>query len=111
MCICENVKPDPLMLKCDHCGREEHAACYRILQEDHLPARHCCAPCGQEEGRACTDPKTGKMFKNHQRNSAPTCLFRRVLAALAQRCAWTPKFGVCSEFGVFVEITPKIRSF
>jgi hypothetical protein len=83
MCICENVKPDPLMLECGHCGREEHAACYRILQEDQLPARHCCAPCGQEEGRACTDPKTARMVKNHQGNAAPTCLFRRVLAALA----------------------------
>jgi hypothetical protein len=102
LCICENAKPDPLMLECGYCGRLEHAACYRILQEDKLPARHCCVRCGQDEGRDCTDPKTARMVEKHQRSAAPTFLFRRVLAALANEpivsLAWIrQRFGLDRE--------------
>jgi hypothetical protein len=80
-CTCGNNHPDLLMLVCCFCSRAQHAACYRILEEAKLPAKHCCVQCSQEEeDRVCTDPKLVKIWAKPE--VALTCLYRRVLAVL-----------------------------
>ena len=41
-CVCGSKSIDPIMLKCTHCGVEEHGACYRVLEENETPLEHCC---------------------------------------------------------------------
>ena len=77
-CSCSSSSLDPLMLVCQLCGRQQHAACYRILEEDSLPDRHYCVSCSQEEDRPCTDPRLLKIVgKQDPGVVAGTCLYRR----------------------------------
>ena len=39
-CVCGSPTTDTLMLRCAHCRRLQHAACYRVVAP--APARHCC---------------------------------------------------------------------
>ena len=83
-CICQNSSLDPLMLICSTCSTSQHAACYRVLSEEKVPAQHTCWTCSQENpGLACTDPRMGRFKeKGKEHLVAATCLFRRVLVLL-----------------------------
>jgi hypothetical protein len=82
-CTCANTSRDPLMLLCRSCDLEQHAACYRILEQDRIPALHYCGSCSQKEGRPCTDRRLIKMVERQPLEVvAMTCLYRRLLAAL-----------------------------
>ena len=81
-CICQNSSLDPLMLVCSTCSTSQHAACYRVLSEEKVPAQHTCWTCSQENpGLACTDPRM-KKFIGREALMAPTGLFRRVLVLM-----------------------------
>ena len=72
------------MLKCGHCGVEEHAACYAIVGETYAPAQHCCLSCsvGPTEGLVCTDPKLVKLTTKKPELVRNICTYRRMLAIL-----------------------------
>ena len=72
------------MLKCSHCGVEEHGACYRVLEENETPSEHCCLRCALAEGDlVCTDPKLVKVYQKKGREYVVhTCSCRRMLAVL-----------------------------
>ena len=81
LCSCNNSLTDPLMLSCSYCSMLQHAACYRILDEDKIPNTHCCVQCSQEgEDRVCTDTKLVTMAA--KQDVTATCFFRRILAFL-----------------------------
>ena len=83
-CVCGSSTMDPMMVRCQHCGGLEHAACYRILEREQLPEHHCCFRCSQEvEGSTCTDAKLARMIAKKPEVMASTFLFRRLLVALA----------------------------
>ena len=81
-CLCNNTHPDPIMLVCQYCSYQQHAACYRIISVDNIPTKHCCVGCSNKHGVPCTDVKLEKMSSNPV--VAHTCLFRRVLYLLLQ---------------------------
>ena len=83
-CVCGSFARDPLMLKCGHCGMEEHAACYAIVEEIEAPAQHCCLRCGTGviEGLVCTDPKLVKLATKKPERVGDVCTYRRMLAIL-----------------------------
>ena len=100
-CTCANTSRDPLMLLCQSCGQEQHAACYRILEEDRIPALHYCGPCSQEEGRPCTDSRLLKMLERQSPEVvAVTCLYRRLLAALIAEVDWVDTSWIVTRFGL-----------
>ena len=80
-CVCGSLVRDPLMLKCGHCGVEEHAACYAIVGETYAPAQHCCLRCGNgaTEGFVCSDPKLAAKKPECVSNY---CTYRRTLVIL-----------------------------
>eukprot|EP00092_Neocalanus_flemingeri_P039037 GFUD01042496.1.p1 GENE.GFUD01042496.1~~GFUD01042496.1.p1 ORF type:complete len:572 (-),score=175.95 GFUD01042496.1:146-1861(-) len=81
-CSCSNHHPDPLMLQCTYCSTLQHAACYRIVSADKIPAQHCCVTCSIAQGVTCTDSKLVKMSTKPA--ITHTCLFRRMLSLLCQ---------------------------
>ena len=82
-CVCNSLARDPLMLKCIHCGVEEHASCYRIVEQSEAPAQHCCLSCsGATEDMVCTDPKLLKIAAKKPEMVVSTCTFRRMLVIL-----------------------------
>ena len=87
MCSCGGKERNEQMLLCQHCGHEQHLACYKLLPGEKSPSVHCCLPCSlQGEGRVCTDPKLGKIASKKGLDAsvlANTMIFRRVLAALS----------------------------
>ena len=87
MCSCGGKERNEQMLLCQHCGHEQHLACYKLLPGDPLPSAHCCLPCSlQGEGRVCTDPKLGKIATKKGLDASVltnTMVFRRVLTALS----------------------------
>ena len=98
MCSCNNSLPDPLMLRCIYCTKVQHAACYRILDVEKIPATHCCIQCSQEgEGRVCTDTKLVTMAAKQDVSS--TCLLRRILAFLTVKEEITAS-SVMDKFGI-----------
>merc|ERR1719430_207848 len=84
-CTCKNTMPDPLMMLCSYCSTQQHAACYRVMEEDKVPAVHCCVECSKESqsSRVCTDSKLVKMSTKPA--VVLTCIFRRALVALTQK--------------------------
>ena len=87
---------DPVMARCGHCGGLEHAACYRILEQERLPELHCCLRCSQEvEGRTCTDARMARMVAKKPDGVAATLLFRRLLVALVKEELATVSDVVC----------------
>jgi len=90
-CVCGSLVRDPLMLKCGHCGVEEHAACYAIVGETYAPAQHCCLRCGNgaTEGFVCSDPKLAAKKPECVSNY---CTYRRTLVILL-----TEEFGNMHE--------------
>ena len=65
-CVCGSKARDLIILKCSHCGVEEHGACYRVLEENETPLEHCCLRCALAEGDlVCTDPKLVKVCGGH----------------------------------------------
>ena len=100
-CSCSSSSLDPLMLVCRVCGQQQHAACYRILQEDGLRDRHCCVACCQGEDRPCTDPRLLKMSgKQEPGQVAMTCLYRRLLAALVAEVEQVDSSWIAARFGL-----------
>eukprot|EP00092_Neocalanus_flemingeri_P005749 GFUD01006189.1.p1 GENE.GFUD01006189.1~~GFUD01006189.1.p1 ORF type:complete len:573 (+),score=183.31 GFUD01006189.1:62-1780(+) len=81
-CSCSNHHPDPLMLQCTYCSTLQHAACYRIVSADKIPAQHCCVTCSIAQGVTCTDSRLVKMSTKPA--ITHTCLFRRMLSLLCQ---------------------------
>eukprot|EP00092_Neocalanus_flemingeri_P107938 GFUD01138562.1.p1 GENE.GFUD01138562.1~~GFUD01138562.1.p1 ORF type:complete len:570 (-),score=175.41 GFUD01138562.1:146-1855(-) len=81
-CSCSNRHPDPLMLQCTYCSTLQHAACYRIVSADKIPAQHCCVTCSIAQGVTCTDSRLVKMSTKPA--ITHTCLFRRMLSLLCQ---------------------------
>ena len=107
-CSCSNPSLDPLMLLCQTCGQQQHAACYRILQEDGLPDIHYCVACSQED-RPCTDPRLLKMCrKQDARLIAMTCLYRRLLAALIAEVELIDSAWITARFGLEEETVVKM---
>ena len=101
ICSCNNSVADPLMLWCIYCTNVQHAACYRILDVEKIPATHCCVQCSQEsEGRVCTDIKLVTMAA--KQDVSATCLIRRILAFLTVSeeitvCSVMDRFGINKE--------------
>jgi hypothetical protein len=97
-CTCGSFTRDPRMLLCVHCGLEQHAACYKILAQDQLPAEHCCAPCSWlGEGRLCTDPRLARHLDDTVMKN--TCIYRRILANLVSRPEVDRDF-MCHNLGI-----------
>ena len=61
-------KKQKIMLECDHCHLWQHAACYRIQDQDQVPALHCCRACSQRGIGACTDPKQARLVEKSRGN-------------------------------------------
>ena len=105
-CVCNSLARDPLMLKCIHCGVEEHASCYRIVEKSEVPAQHCCLSCsGATEGLVCTDPKLLKIAAKKPEMVVSTCTFRRMLVILLteefdELNELVNRLGVEQDFGV-----------
>ena len=105
-CVCNSLARDPVMLKCAHCGVEEHGSCYRIVEESEVPAQHCCLTCsGVTEGLVCTDPKLVKMAAKKPELIVSTCTFRRILVILLTEefddlYELLNRLGVEQDFGV-----------
>ena len=90
-CVCGSPTADPLMLRCVHCRRLQHGACYRVVGA--APARHCCLGCSAEvPGRRCTDPFIASAI-------GFTFEFRRALVNLLT-CATFPKASLTSHLGL-----------
>ena len=83
-CFCGSKARDLIMLKCSHCGVEDHGACYRVLEENETPSEHCCLRCALDVGDlVCTDPKLVKVYqKKGPEHVVHTCSCRRMLAVL-----------------------------
>jgi len=83
-CSCQSNSKDDLMLECTICHTYQHGACYRIIFESDIPAKHVCASCSmKDEILICTDNKLAKHMKISSANFiSATCLFRRTLAYL-----------------------------
>eukprot|EP00092_Neocalanus_flemingeri_P023346 GFUD01025312.1.p1 GENE.GFUD01025312.1~~GFUD01025312.1.p1 ORF type:complete len:538 (-),score=191.36 GFUD01025312.1:59-1672(-) len=103
-CTCQNTTPDPLMLECLHCSKQQHAACYRLTKLARLPAGHCCVDCSKEgQGdRVCTDTRLVKMASKPA--VVLTCIFRRVLVSLLGRENVGEEFLV-DKFGLSWDIS------
>ena len=105
-CVCNSLARDPVMLKCAHCGVEEHGSCYRIVKESEAPAQHCCLSCtGVTEGLVCTDPKLLKVAAKKPELVVSTCTFRRMLVILLTEefeevHELVNRLGVEQDFGV-----------
>ena len=105
-CVCGSLARDPLMLKCGHCGVEEHGACYAIVEETEAPVQHCCLRCstGSTEGLVCTDPKLVKLSNKKPENVGNVCAFRRMLVILLKEefeniVELVNRLGVEQEYG------------
>merc|ERR1719312_1233166 len=81
-CVCKNSMPDTLMLICTYCNKQQHAACYRIIEEEMIPTTHCCVECSKDSKTkmVCTDSRLVKMSTKPA--VVLTCIFRRALVAL-----------------------------
>ena len=105
-CVCNSLARDPVMLKCAHCGVEEHGSCYRIVEKSEVPAQHCCLSCsGATEGLVCTDPKLLKIAAKKPEMVVSTCTFRRMLVILLteefdELNELVNRLGVEQDFGV-----------
>jgi len=110
-CTCKNSTLDTLMLMCQYCNKQQHAACYRLTELAMLPVVHCCVDCSKNEhvDMVCTDTKLVKM------SSKPavvlTCIFRRVLVALLEiekvgKEFFMGRFGLSSDtaFGILTKL-------
>ena len=105
-CICQNDMPDPLMLLCLYCSKQQHAACYRLTEEGKLPVIHCCVSCVTVD-RACTDPKLVKIASKPA--VVLTCIFRRVLVYLLKMNNVRVEFFM-KKFGLSRDITAGIMT-
>ena len=81
-CVCLATSRDSLMLLCSSCSTKQHAACYRLLTTDELPAKHTCWDCSKRLDVPCTDTKMERCIRKGKDVFVPTFLYRRVLALL-----------------------------
>ena len=72
-------------MTCRYCSTQQHAACYRITEEERVPTVHCCVDCSIESqgSRKCTDTKLVKMSTKPA--VVLTCIFRRALVSLMHK--------------------------
>ncbi|KAL0884257.1 hypothetical protein ABMA27_016247 [Loxostege sticticalis] len=75
-----------LLLTCQYCNTQQHAACFGLVSEDFpRAATHCCTTCSDEDpSRLPTDPR---LVALSAKKRECLCIFRRTLCLCASRAS------------------------